>query len=131
MHQFTPQTQPRTFIDLSYRMALTAAAAADDRKGGEITLLDVTQVSTLADYFLIVTGYSTTQVRAIARVIQEEIADQWQRDPLRVEGMQASSWILVDYADLIVHVMLKDEREYYDLETFWGDAQRVEIPLAS
>lgn len=117
-------------VDPTYILALTAAQAAEDRKGGDIVLLDVRNISTLADYFLIVTGYSHTQVRAIARAIQDVVMEARQLQPQRVEGQQAASWILLDYADVIVHVLLQDERSYYDLETFWGEALRVELPLA-
>lgn len=116
--------------DPIYAMALTAAQAAEDRKGGDIVLLDMQKVSTLADYFLIVTGYSHTQVRAIARAIEDQLWDQWQLLPQRVEGTQNGSWILMDFADIIVHILIEDQRQYYDLETFWGAAQRVQLPLA-
>lgn len=116
--------------DPTYQMALTAVQACEDRKGGNIVLLDVQEVSTLADYFLIVTGYSHTQVRAIARAVEEQLWEEWQVSPQRLEGMQTGSWVLMDFADIIVHILTEDQREYYDLETFWGAAQRVHLPLA-
>ncbi|MFS8867971.1 ribosome silencing factor [Synechococcus sp. H65.1] len=121
---------PSRARDPIYRMALTAARAAEEKKGGDIVLLDVSQVSTLADYFLLVSGYSLTQVRAIARAIEEKLWEEWQQRPRRIEGQDSSSWILMDYADLIVHVLMQNEREYYDLESFWIQAQRVDLPLA-
>ncbi len=116
--------------DPTYDMALTAVQACEDRKGGNIVLLDMQGVSILADYFLIVTGYSHTQVRAIARAVEEQMYEQWQLHPQRVEGMQTGSWILMDFADILVHVLLEEQREYYDLDTFWGAATRVQIPMA-
>lgn len=117
-------------VDPIYQRALSAVQAAEERKGGDILLLDVQQISTLADYFLFVTGYSSTQVRAIARAIEEQLSEQWQELPIRVEGKESGSWILLDYADIIVHVLMQEEREFYDLETFWGQANRVELPVA-
>ncbi|MFT0728468.1 ribosome silencing factor [Synechococcus sp. F70.1] len=121
---------PTRARDPVYRMALSAARAAEEKKGGDIVLLDVSRVSTLADYFLLVSGYSLTQVRAIAQAIEERLWEEWQRTPQRIEGQDSGSWILIDYADLIVHVMMQNEREYYDLESFWIQAERVELPLA-
>jgi ribosome-associated protein len=102
---------------------------ADERQGGNIVWLAVEEVSILADYFLIVTGYSTTQVRAIARAIEDRVLETCQRQPKHIEGFQAGSWILMDYGDVIVHVQLESEREFYDLEAFWGHAPRIPYPL--
>ncbi len=121
---------PARARDPIYRMALSAARAAEEKKGGDIVLLDVSQISTLADYFLLISGYSLTQVRAIARAIEEKIWEEWQQSPRRIEGQESSSWILIDYADLIVHVLMQEERDYYDLESFWIQAQRVDLPIA-
>lgn len=117
--------------DPSYTLALAAVEAADDRKAGDITWLNVAGVSILSDYFIIVTGYSTTQVRAIANAIEDRIEEQFQRLPRHVEGRQAGTWILMDYEDAIVHVMLESEREFYNLEAFWGHAPRVEYSSQS
>lgn len=121
---------PEPIEDPIYRMALSAARAAEEKKGGDIVLLEVSQISTLADYFLLVSGYSLTQVRAIVRAIEEKIWEEWQQAPRRIEGQESGSWVLVDYADLIVHVFMQEEREYYDLESFWAQANRVNLPMA-
>ncbi len=125
------QTIPsiHTFEDPIYRMALRAVAAAEERKAGDILLLDVQEVSTLADYFLLVTGYSHTQVRAIANAIQQKLEEEGQL-PRRIEGLQAATWVLLDYADIIVHILTPQERDFYDLDTFWGEARQVELPAA-
>ena len=104
-------------------LALTIAAAADERKGADITVLKVTEVSYLADYFVIVTGFSNVQVRAISRSIEDRVAEEWQRYPLRTEGQTEGNWILQDYGDVIVHIFLPDEREFYNLEAFWAHAE--------
>jgi ribosome-associated protein len=113
--------------DLSKELALTIAQAADDRKGGDIIVLQVGQVSYLADYFVIVTGFSKAQVRAISQSIEHQVETVWQRLPLRTEGQSDSSWILQDYGEVIVHILLPQEREFYNLEAFWGHAEQIEF----
>lgn len=109
----------------SYDLAHRIAQAADDRKGGDIALLNVEDVSYLADYFVVITGFSNVQVRAISHSIEDTIADDLQRQPLRVEGRGEGNWVLMDYGEVIVHIFMPDEREFYDLEAFWGHAERV------
>ncbi len=111
--------------DPTTQLALTIAQAADERKGRDILLLRVTELSYLADYFVLVTGYSSAQVRAIARGIQDQVADQWQTQPRHQEGSAEGGWVLQDYGDVIVHIFLPKEREFYDLERFWAHAERL------
>lgn len=117
--------------DPSQDLALTIAEAAEDRKGGNIVMLRVTEVSYLADYFVIVTGFSKVQVRAISNAIQQQVELEWQRLPRRIEGQAEGSWVLLDYGDAIVHILMPKEREYYNLEAFWGHAERIEFSAAS
>jgi ribosome-associated protein len=114
--------------DSSYTLMMAAVRAAIDRKGGNVVALHVSEVSFITDYFVIVTGFSRVQVRAIAQSIDAEIEETLDRLPLHKEGMNDGSWVLLDYGELIVHVLLPDEREFYNLEAFWGHADRVEIP---
>jgi ribosome-associated protein len=118
---------PIDLQDPSLRLAQAIARAAEERKGTEIVLLRVTEVSPLADYFVIVTGFSKVQVRAIARSIEEKVEETLQREPLRIEGQAEGTWILMDYGDVIVHTMLPQEREFYSLEAFWGHAERINV----
>ncbi|NET37856.1 MAG: ribosome silencing factor [Cyanothece sp. SIO1E1] len=113
--------------DDSLLLALAIAQAADDRKGADIRILRVSEVSYLADYFVIITGFSNVQVRAIARSIEDEVEQKWQRQPLRTEGQSEGSWILQDYGPVIVHTFLPQDREFYNLEAFWGHAEQVEF----
>jgi ribosome-associated protein len=106
-------------------LALLTAGAADDRKGADIVVLQVADVSYLADFFVIVTGFSRAQVRAIANRILEQGELEGQRIPRRLEGQADASWILMDYGDVIVHVMLPQERDFYNLEAFWGHAEQI------
>jgi ribosome-associated protein len=110
--------------------ALTIARAAEDRKGGNILMLKVAEVSYLADYFVIVTGFSKVQVRAIALAIQEKVEQEWQRLPLRMEGQAEGSWVVQDYGEVIVHILMPKQREFYNLEAFWGHAERISLPVS-
>lgn len=117
--------------DTSQDLAVSIATAASDRKGGDIIMLRVTEVSYLADYFVIVTGFSKVQVRAISQAIQQKVELDWQRLPRRIEGQAEGSWVLLDYGDAIAHILMPKEREYYNLEAFWGHAERIELAGAS
>ncbi|NJM98565.1 MAG: ribosome silencing factor [Phormidesmis sp. RL_2_1] len=108
-------------------LALAIATAADDRKAGNITILQTGDISYLADYFVIVTGFSNVQVRAIANSVEAAVAISFDRLPLRTEGMSEGRWVLQDYGEVIVHIFLPDDRDFYDLEAFWGHAQRLEF----
>jgi len=114
----------------SENLALTIAEAGLDRKAGEIILLNVANISYLSDYFVMMTGYSKVQVRAIADSIEGQVKLDWQRIPLRTEGKTDGTWVLQDYGDVIVHIMMPREREFYNLEAFWGHAERISIPNA-
>ncbi|MEH2262530.1 ribosome silencing factor [Nostoc sp.] len=112
----------------SGKLAATIAEAASDRKAGEILLLKVAEVSYLADYFVMMTGYSKVQVRAIAQAIEGKVETELQRRPIRTEGKIEGSWVLQDYGDVIVHIMMPKEREFYNLEAFWIHAERISLP---
>ncbi len=108
-------------------LATTIAQAADDRKASDIVILKVTEVSYLTDYFVIVTGFSRTQVKAIAEAIEEKVYQVHQQVPRQTEGKSDGNWILQDFGDVIVHIFLPEEREFYNLEAFWGHAERLEF----
>jgi ribosome-associated protein len=112
-------------------LALAIAEAADDRKGADILILQVADVSYLADYFVIVTGFSKAQVRAISNAVQAKAKTEWQRIPYHVAGQSEATWILQDYGDVLVHILLPQERDFYNLEAFWGHAERVPFSLDS
>ncbi|MBP0013128.1 MAG: ribosome silencing factor [Roseofilum sp. SBFL] len=114
-------------IESSQHMARTIAEAADDRKGGDILILKVDEVSYLADFFILVTGFSTVQVRAIARAIEDSVEENFQRFPLRTEGKAEGSWILQDFGEVIVHIFLPEERQFYNLDAFWSHAEVIEF----
>lgn len=113
----------------SYQMAQAAAIAADDRKGENIVMLAIGEVSSLAEYFVIASGFSKAQVRAIAVATEDALKEKFGRRPRNIAGEQDGSWVLLDYGDVIVHAMMAQEREYYDLEAFWGHAPKLEVVL--
>ena len=102
-----------------------AAEACDDRKAVDIRLIRVEAVSSLADWFVICTGLTDVQVRAIARSVEDTLEEVTGRLPLRREGQQEGRWLLLDYGELIVHVLTPQERSYYDLESFWGHGEQT------
>ena len=107
----------------SESLARLAAEASDDRKAVDIRLIRVDEVSSLADWFVISSGLSDVQVRAIARSVEDQIEEATGRLPLRREGQKEGRWMLLDYGDVIVHVLTPSERSYYDLESFWGHGE--------
>lgn len=97
---------------------------ASDKKGNDIVLLRTAELTTMADFFVIVSGRSDRQVQALAGAIVDELRDDGIR-PLGVEGKQSSRWVLLDFGSVIVHVFAPDEREFYGLERLWGKAAQV------
>ena len=126
--QDSEASNPATADAQALQLAQTIAAIADDRKGEEIRILQVNEVSYLADFFVIVTGFSTVQVRSIARSIEAGVETGWHRRPLRTEGQTDGRWILQDFGEVIVHIFLADEREFYNLDAFWAHAQVIPFP---
>ncbi len=110
-------------------LAFLAAHAADDRKAGDMTLLKISGVSFIADYLLIVTGFSRAQLRAISESVQEKVKETYGLLPMSTEGASHGDWVLVDYGDVIVHIMSPDGREFYNLEAFWGHGELIDLPV--
>ena len=108
----------------SEALARLAAEACDDRKAVDIRLIRVEDVSSLADWFVICSGLSDVQVRAIARSVEDRLEEETQRLPLRREGQREGRWLLLDYGELIVHVLTPQERHFYDLEAFWRHGEQ-------
>jgi len=105
-----------------------AAEAALSKKAADLVALDLTVVSGVADYFLICSGSSEPQVKAIAEAVEEKLRLAGAR-PWHVEGLEGRRWVLLDFVDVVVHVFHEKTREYYLLERLWGDARRVELGL--
>lgn len=107
----------------SAAMARLAAEACDDRRAMDIVLIRVEEVAYLTDWFVICSGGSPVQVRAVARSVEETLEEKARRRPLRLEGVSEGRWVLLDYGELIVHVMGTQERHFYDLEGFWSHGE--------
>lgn len=103
-----------------------AAELALERKASDVVALDLRGISSATDVFLIGSGTSDIQVRAIAEHVIDELKKEGAR-PSHVEGMEGGRWVLIDYFDFVVHVFHPQARDFYQLETLWGDAPRVEI----
>jgi ribosome-associated protein len=121
-----PPTTPQPLPALdSEALAQLAADACDDRKAVDIRLIRVDEISSLADWFVICSGLTDVQVRAIGRSVEDRLEAEASRLPLRREGQTEGRWLLLDYGDVIVHVLTPLERNYYDLESFWGHGEQV------
>ncbi len=112
--------------ELSRRLARRAAELALSKKAFDVVVMDVRQVSSATDYFVIASGATEIQVRAIGRAVEDGLRAQGAR-PLHREGESSCTWLLLDYIDVVVHVMQPRVRDYYDLEGLWADAPREEV----
>jgi ribosome-associated protein len=106
--------------------AVLSAVAAREKKASDILVLELKGLTPITDYFLICSGVTTRQVKAVAEAVKEKLSKETIY-PSHIEGLPDSHWILMDYGDLVVHVFDEDTRHYYELEKLWGDAQKIEI----
>jgi ribosome-associated protein len=111
-------------ISVSKKMALMAVDALEDRKGDNVRIIDISEISTLADYFIIASGSNINQVQAMADSVQEKLGREGFLTK-NVEGYEAGNWILLDFGDIIVHVFDNENRLFYDLERIWRDGKNI------
>jgi ribosome-associated protein len=109
-------------------LAKTCAELASNKKAEDILALDLREVSTFTDFFVICSGTSEPHLKAIAGEIEARLKEDHGIRPAAVDGFPASQWIVLDYMQVIVHVFHRDKREFYALESLWGDAPRLELP---
>lgn len=109
-------------------LARHAIDAIFDKRGHDVAVMDMRDVSGVADFFVVATGDSDLQIRAIVEAVQQSIREQCEERPWHTEGQEHYQWVLLDYVDLVVHVFNRDKREYYDLERLWGDAPVEHVP---
>jgi ribosome-associated protein len=109
----------------SRKLALLCRELADNKKAEDIVILDMRELSSVTDYFVIASGTSEPHLRAITDEITDKLRDEHHLRPKAIDGTLQAAWIVLDYFDVIVHVMRNDVRERYDLEALWGDAPRV------
>ena len=115
----------------SRRLALLCRKLADNKKAENVVILDVRELSSVTDYFVIASGTSEPHLRAIVDEITDRLREDAGLRPKAVDGTIRAAWVVLDYFDVIVHVMKHDVRERYDLEGLWNDAPRVRARRAS
>lgn len=111
----------------SKKLALLCRELADNKKAEDLLVLDVRKLSSVTDYFVIVSGTSEPHLRAIMNEITDTLRDDHEVRPHIVDGTVHGSWVVLDFFDVIVHIMRADARERYDLEGLWGDAPQVKL----
>ena len=110
------------------QLIATIIQGIEDVKGESIQLLDLREIeNTVCDYFIICTGSSNTQVNAISGSVQKIVSKELKDKAWHIEGQSNSEWVLMDYVNVVVHIFQKQFREYYDIESLWGDAKITEI----
>jgi len=103
-----------------------AYEALDEKKGEDIQIIEIKEISIIADYFIIASGSNSLQVDALVKSVTEKLGKNGY-EPLRIEGIRSASWILMDYGDVIVHVFSKEDRLFYNLERIWRDGKIINI----
>lgn len=112
--------------DVSKKMVLAAVDALEDKKAENIQIIDISEISPLADYFIIANGTNRNQVQALADNVEELLGKLgYERRP--IEGYENANWILLDYKDIIIHIFDQESRNFYDLERIWRDGKAVTV----
>ena len=113
---------------LSVARARVAVEAAAEKKGTDLAILDVGDVLSIIDLFVLVSASNARQVRTIVEEVERALTERDGSKPISVEGLADASWVLLDYGDIVVHVFLDETRAYYDLDRLWGDVPRLDVP---
>lgn len=111
----------------SWDKALLLVKSALEKKAYDLVLMEVRELSSIADYFIICSGRSDRQVQSIAQGIEENLHRAGE-SPLSIEGMNRGHWVLMDFTDVVIHIFYQPVREFYDLDGLWGHAPRLELP---
>jgi ribosome-associated protein len=119
------ETTPFSELDETIQLALHCAS---EKKALNPVVLDIREIASFAEFFVIVNGTNQRQVQAISDEISEQLKKQLQTRAVRIEGYKTAEWILMDYGDFIVHIFEPKSREFYDLERLWRDAKKVDLP---
>jgi len=120
-------TKPTPFDSLDPELQL-ALKCISEKKGEKIVGLDLRDIASFTEYFIIASGTNQRQVQAIADEINEQLKKQLGTRPVRIEGYSSAEWVLLDYGDFIVHIFNGEARDFYDLARLWRDARKVELP---
>lgn len=110
----------------SLELAECAVKALDAKKAVDLHLLRICDISSLADYFILATGTSSTQVKALADEVEFKLEDLGSQ-PIRKEGYRSNSWVLLDYGSAVVHIFTPEARSFYNLDRLWGDGESIDI----
>ncbi len=113
-------------MDESKNMTKLAVKALQDRKAGDIRVIDIRSVSVIADYFLIASGSNPRQIKALSDSVEETLGRAGY-EPRQIEGYNSASWILMDYGDIIIHIFSEESRIFYDLERIWRDGKDIDV----
>jgi ribosome-associated protein len=113
----------------SVARAQVAVAAAAEKKGVDLAILDVGDVLSIIDLFVLASASNARQVRTIVEEVEKALTEHDGSKPLSVEGLADASWVLLDYGDVVMHVFLDETRAYYDLDRLWGDVPRLEVSV--
>jgi ribosome-associated protein len=111
-------------MDNSKKMVRLAYEALEEKKGEDITVIEIKDISIIADYFIIANGTNSSQVDALMNSVSDALGKNG-FEPKRIEGVRSASWILMDYGDVVVHVFSKEDRLFYNLERIWRDGKTV------
>ena len=121
----------KKIVNLSTYLSEIAIHGIQEKKGNDIVRLDLRELnSSVSDYFIICNADSSTQVKAIADSVEEEIYKNTQTNPWRKEGQESAEWIILDYFDVVVHIFRTEKRDFYGIEDLWGDAQSTSYQSA-
>lgn len=121
----TETRTPFPELDETVKLALHCAA---DKKALNMSALDLREIASFTEFFVIASGTNQRQVQAIADEIEEQLKKQLSTRPIRIEGYNTAEWVLMDYGDFVVHIFEQKAREFYDLERLWRDAKKVDLP---
>jgi ribosome-associated protein len=128
VENFSGSDHVRQSTEQSLRLALAAARTAEENRGEDIVVLDMSGITPVFDYFVLITGNSRRQLHAISEEIDHCLEDEMGDKRMGIEGYRESRWILLDYGNVVIHIFDEEMREYYALEQFWNQAQRVALP---
>ena len=108
-------------------LAIIAAKALDEKKGKEISAIEITDLTAIADYFVFASGSSNTQINALSGAVEKALKEQAGEEPLRREGYRDGTWVLLDYGCMVVHIFSQEAREFYALERLWKAGKPLDL----
>lgn len=126
-HQLSGAAAERTNPELSREIAMAAAKVAAENRGTDIVVLDMSKQTAIFDYFVIITGSSRRQLHAISEEIDNKLEKELKEKRMNIDGYDQSRWIVLDYGTVVIHLFDEETRQFYSLESLWGDATKIEV----